>query len=456
VSTLPAAAAGKSSIGLWAAVSIGIGGMIGAGIFSILGVVAQVAGSALPAAFVVGGIVALLATYSYAKLGARYPTAGGAVQFLVEGLGDNVLSGGINTFQWIGYVITLALYASGFAGYAKTFLPEGMPGPWSQIFAVGIILVFTAVNSLGAGTVGKAETLIVVVKVAILVGFVALGMFFITPSRLAPTTWPPMADVLFGAGVLFVGYEGFGLITNAAADMANPQRLLPRALFLAVIIVMVIYVAVAATVIGTLTVPQILAARDFALAEAAKPFLGELGFRLIGIAALLSTSSAINATVFGAANASHQIARDGELPAAFTRQVWSHNQEGLYITAGLAIAFVLLFDLGPIAMMGSAAFLLVYAAVNAGHLRVYRETGAQPALVVLSMLTCLAMFGVLCVYIVRLGNLAPLVALIGLLALSFVAEWVYRRRTGRTLKRRGLTAAAVPTDVVAARRGRLH
>src|ERR687886_550795 len=153
MSTPPTATvAPRSSIGLWAAVSIGIGGMIGAGIFSILGVVAQVAGTALPASFVVGGVVALLATYSYAKLGARYPPAGGAVQFLVEGLGDGVLSGGLNTFQWIGYVITLALYASGFAGYAQTFLPAGTPGPWAQVFAVGITLLFTLVNSLGAGT----------------------------------------------------------------------------------------------------------------------------------------------------------------------------------------------------------------------------------------------------------------------------------------------------------------
>jgi amino acid transporter len=434
MSTTPAATAPRSSIGLWAAVSIGIGGMIGAGIFSILGVVAQVAGSALPVSFLIGGIVALLATYSYAKLGARYPSAGGAVQFLVEGLGDNVLSGGLNTFQWIGYVITLALYASGFAGYAQTFLPTGTPGPWAQVFAVGIILAFTLVNSLGAGTVGKAETLIVGIKVAILIGFVALGMWAVTPARLAPTTWPGLGDILFGAGVLFVGYEGFGLITNAAGAMADPRRLLPRALFLAVGIVIVIYVAVAATVIGTLAVPQILAAKDFALAEAAKPFLGEVGFRLIGIAALLSTSSAINATVFGAANASYQIARDGQLPAAFTHTVWRGNQEGLYLTAGLAIAFVLFFDLGPIAMMGSAAFLLVYAAVNAAHLRVYRETQAQPVLIWLSMLTCLAMFGLLCVYVVQLGSLAALVALVGLLAFSFVAEWVYRRRTGRTLR----------------------
>jgi amino acid transporter len=434
-SNLPTGQAGPTErIGLWAAVSIGIGGMIGAGIFSILGVVAEVSGSALALSFAIGGVVALLVTYSYAKLGARYPTGGGAVQFLVQGFGDGVLSGGLNIFQWIGYVITLALYATGFAGYAMTFLPPGTAGPWPEVFAVGILIAFTGLNSLGAGAVGKAETLIVAIKVAILIGFVATGVFFILPGRLNPATWPAPMDIVFGAGVLFVGYEGFGLVANAAGNMADPKRTLPRALFLAVALVIVIYVAVAVTVIGTLSLPQLLAAKDFALAEAVKPFLGEVGFRLIGIAALFSTSSAINATVFGAANASYQIAKDGELPAAFTRRVWAQSQEGLYLTAGLAIAFVLLFDLGPIAMMGSAAFLLVYAAVNAAHLRIHRETGARPALIWLSLVLCLAMFAMLCVYILRSGTPTPLVALVGLLALSFAAEWVYRRRTGRVLK----------------------
>lgn len=422
-------------IGLWAAVCIGIGGMIGAGIFSILGVVAQVSGSALPLSFAVGGVIALLAAYSYAKLGARYPSSGGAVQFLVEGFGDGVLSGGLNVFQWIGYVITLALYATGFAGYALTFFSHRPGGFWSQGFAVGIVLVFVAVNSLGAAAVGRAETAIVVIKVTILIAFVAGGMIFIDPARLSPSTWPGGADVLFGAGILFVGYEGFGLITNAAGDMADPRRLLPRALFLAVGIVIAIYVAVATTVIGTLNLPQILVAKDYALAEAAKPFLGTIGFRLIAIAALFSTSSAINATVFGAANASYQIARDGELPAAFTRRAWRTNQEGLYITSGLAIVFILFFNLGPIAMMGSAAFLLLYAAVNFAHLRLRRETGANAALIWLSGGSCIGMFVILCIYILKSGEHAPLIALLALLVLSFAGERVYRSVTGRTLSR---------------------
>src|SRR5712675_3696486 len=119
-------AAGPQSgqIGMAAAVSIGIGGMVGAGIFSILGVVAQAAGSAMWLAFAIGGVVALLSTYSYAKLGATFPSAGGAVHFLVKGFGDGVLTGGLNLFMWVGYIISLALYATAFGGYAATFVTE--------------------------------------------------------------------------------------------------------------------------------------------------------------------------------------------------------------------------------------------------------------------------------------------------------------------------------------------
>ena len=116
--------------------------------------------------------------------------------------------------------------------------------------------------------------------------------------------------------MLFIGYEGFGLVTNAAADMRNPRPMLPRALYTSVILVIVIYLAVSVTVTGNLSNAQIEQAKDYALAEAAKPFLGEFGFRLIAIAALFSTASAINATLFGSANVCYMIARDGELPAA--------------------------------------------------------------------------------------------------------------------------------------------
>ena len=424
----------KAGVGLFAAVSIGIGGMIGAGIFSILGVVAEVSGSALPLSFLIGGIVALLAAYSYAKLGATYPSTGGSVQFLVQGLGDGILTGGLNVFQYLAYVISIALYAAGFAGYAMTFLPDGTNAGLQRLLAAGIILVFTAVNFLGSAAMGKAESVIVTIKVTILVGFIVASLFSLEPDRLSPSGWPNGMDILFGAGILFIGYEGFGLITNAAGDMARPKHELPKAIYLAVGIVIVIYVLVSIGVIGNIPLPQLEKAKDYALAEAAKPFLGQFGFKLIAVAAVLSTSSAVNATLYGASNVSYQIARDGQLPGTFTHAIWNRHVEGLFITAGLSIAFVVAFDLGPIAMMASAAFLIVYSAVNVAHLRVRHETGAHPALIVASLLACVLMFVLLMIYIVGHAPAAAWIALVATLVGSFIIEAVYRARTGRHLE----------------------
>ena len=426
-------AANPGQIGMLAAVSIGIGGMVGAGIFSILGVVAQAAGNAMWLAFAVGGIVALLSTYSYAKLGAVFPSAGGAVHFLVKSYGDGVLAGGLNLFMWAGYIISLALYATAFGSYAATFVTAAPSPVLVKSLAVVSVVLLTVVNAFGAKLMGRSETLIVAVKVAILVLFSAVGLWFVKPGNLSPALWPETKSILFAAGVLFIGYEGFGLVTNAARDMRDPRRMLPQALYTSVILVIAIYLAVSLTVSGNLSNEQIERARDYALAEAAKPFLGELGFRLIAIAALFSTASAINATLFGSANVCYMIARDGELPIGLARTEWKQATGGLLLTAALVVLTTLAFDLSGIAMMGSAAFLLIYAAVNAGHLRVLKQTGASALIVWLSIITCLAMFAVLFVYTYG-QQPAAIAALVIIAVASFAAEWLYRRWTGRTIK----------------------
>jgi amino acid transporter len=429
---VPGARAGSAQIGMAAAVSIGIGGMVGAGIFSILGVVAQAAGNAMWLAFAIGGVVALLSTYSYAKLGATFPSAGGAVHFLVKSFGDGVLAGGLNLFMWAGYIISLALYATAFGGYAATFVTTAASALLVKSLAVAAIVLLTLLNAFGARLMGRWETVIVAVKLAILVLFAAVGLWFIRPGYLSPELWPESTSILFGAGVLFIGYEGFGLVTNAAGDMRDPRKMLPRALYTSVLLVIALYLAVSLTVTGNLSDYEIEQSKDYALAEAAKPFLGQFGFRLIAIAALFSTASAINATLFGAANVCYMIARDGGLPAGLSRTEWRGATGGLVLTAVLVLAVMLSFDLSGIAMMGSAAFLLIYAAVNAGHLKVLKQTGASAPLVWLSLLTCLAMFVVLCAYIAREQPRA-LAALVAIAAASFLAEWAYRRLTGRVI-----------------------
>lgn len=420
---------GNSNIGLVAAISIGVGGMIGAGIFSILGVVAGISGSAMPLSFAIGGAVAGLAAYSYVALGKAFPSVGGAVTFLVRGYGEGVTSGALNIFQYLAYIISIALYATGFAAYAATFID--LP---TKVWAIGVVLAFTLVNFLGSRVMGRAESVIVIIKVGILVVFIAAAFLALDKAgaaRLEPTSWPGPLAIMTGAGVLFVGYEGFGLITNAAANMRSPRQELPRAIYASVAIVVVIYIMVAGGVVTNVPLNVLEGLGDSALAVAAQPALGHTGFTLIAIAALLSTSSAVNATLFGAANVAYQIAKNGGLPQAFDRQLWGRDVEGLFITAGLVIVFVVLFPLSAVASMGSAGFLLVYAAVNYGHLRIRGQTGARAWPIVGSIGACLTLFGVLFYYMLT-SALSSAIALVVTFAASYLFEVVYRRRTGRT------------------------
>lgn len=426
----PVSGEGRAAdIGLVAALSIGVGGMIGAGIFSILGVAARISGSALPLCFAIGGIAAGLAAYSYVALGKTFPSVGGAVTFLVRGYGDGVVSGSLNLFQYFSYIITIALYATAFAVYAATFID--LPG---KVWAVSVVLAFTAINFLGSRLMGRAESVIVIIKVAILIAFIVAAFSAIPEkgvARLTPATWPGPLAIFTGAGVLFVGYEGFGLITNAAANMAEPKRELPRAIYGSVAIVVVIYLLVACGVVTNVPLHVLKGLGDSALAVAARPSLGQAGFRLIAITALLSTASAVNATLFGSTNIAYQIAKNGGLPPAFDRKLWGRDVEGLFITSALVLAFVLFFPLSSVASMGSAGFLLVYSAVNIGHLRIRRQTGAKAWPVVASAVICLSLFVVLFYNMVSTSPYSA-IALGVTLAGSFVFEVVYRRRTGRT------------------------
>ena len=409
--------------------------MIGAGIFSILGVSAQIAGHAMYISFILAGFIALLCAYSYAKLGSTYPSAGGPVEFLVKGFGDGILSGGFNILLWIGYVFALALYAKAFGSYAMTFLPINSPDILLNFFVTVIIFIFTGVNFIGAKAVGKSEVFIVATKVAILIFFILVGFFFIDPSKLAFSNITQPTNIFFGAGIVFLAYEGFGLITNTAEEMENPKKTLPRALYLAVAITIVIYVFVSLTVLGNLPIADIIVAKDYALAAAAEPFLGKIGFTFIAIAALFSTSSAINATLYGGANVSYNIAKHGELPKIFERKIWGKSTEGLFITSAFVLLFANFLELDGIAMLGSASFLIIYGAVNIAHLRLYKETKANLVIIIASIISSIVFLVVLIFYEISHSQITLIILLL-IVLLCFIFEGVYRRMSRRILKTR--------------------
>jgi len=284
----------------------------------------------------------------------------------------------------------------------------------------------------GAAAVGRVEFLIVAIKLLILLGFIAVALPTIETGRIVPSAWPSYTDIGFAAAVVFLAYEGFGLITNTAEDLAQPERELPRALLISVVITIFVYVLTAIGVLGALSPSEVADAKEYALAAAVKPSLGDVGFSIMAIAALFSTASAINATLYGGANVSFMIAQHGALPAFFERRLWQNASGGLIFTACLMAGIALTFELEGIAIMGSAAFLIVYGAVSAGHLRLLHETGARRWPVVTAVIGCIVVFALLSRYmwVERPDAIWGLLALLGAgFGIDIFWRWLTGRRT---------------------------
>jgi amino acid transporter len=423
----------SKNIGFWSTVAIGIGGMVGGGIFAVLGLAVQMANGGTPLAFLISGVIALLTAYSYSKLSIAFPTRGGSVEFLNQAFGPGIFTGGMNILLWLSYIIMLSLYAYAFGSYGASFFPTASQPFWRHIFISGVVLLFTFLNVLGAKVVGKSENFIVAIKIAILLFFLAVGLRSINTQSIVPSSWSSPLQLIAGGMVIFLAYEGFELIANTAENVRNPRRTLPRAYFTSVLFVICLYVLVSLVTVGNLSINSIVAAKDYALAEAARPFLGSIGFTIIAIAALLSTASAINATLYGTARVSYIIAKEGELPITLDKEVWQKPVEGLIITAVLTLVMANLFDLSSISTMGSSGFLLIFASVNIANYRLAAKSGSRKWISLLGAIVCLT---ALIVLIIQRATTAPLelLVLVTIVALSFIIEITYRRFTGRTIK----------------------
>ncbi len=421
------------TLGFWSTVAIGIGGMVGGGIFAVLGLAVQTAKGGTPLAFLISGIVALLTAYSYSKLSITYPSRGGTVEFLNQAFGVGIFTGGMNILLWLSYIVMLSLYAYAFGSYGASFFPAALQSFWRHIFISGVVLLFTFLNILGARAVGKSENYIVAIKILILMIFLAAGIWSINTQSIAPAAWSDPLKLVAGGMLIFLAYEGFELIANTAENVRNPRLVLPRAYFTAVLFVIVLYIMVSVVTVGNLTVDSIIAAEDYALAEAARPLLGSVGFTMVAVAALLSTASAINATLYGTTRVSYIIAKEGELPESLDREIWQRPIEGLLITSFLTLVVANLFDLSHISMMGSAGFLLIFAAVNIANFRLAVKSNSHRWISLLGAIVCLIALVTLIVHRAIVSLMEPLVLLI-MIALSFAIEIIYRRLTSRVIR----------------------
>ncbi len=419
-------------LGYWSVASIGIGGMVGGGIFAVLGLAVQMAKGGVPLAFFISGLIAMLTAYAYVRLSVTYPSQGGTVEFLNQAFGSGIVTGGLNVLLWLSYIIMLSLYAYAFGSYGKIFFPAATQAIWKHVLISTVVVFLTILNILGAKAVGKSEVWIVGIKVTILFIFIAFGIVHVNFHHLAPSTWAKPTSLFAGGMIIFLAYEGFELIANTAKDVREPQRTLPKAYYSSVGFVIVLYVLVSMVTAGNLSISQIVAAKDYALAEAAKPFLGATGYTLIAIAALLSTGSAINATLYGAARVSYIIAKDGELPAILEHKIWHRPVEGLLITSVLTLLASNFLDLSSISLMGSAGFLIIFAFVNAANVRLHRKTNSQ---IWISAIGAIASVTAFVALVWRISESMPSkLWLLGImLTAAFSIEAIYRAITGRQI-----------------------
>jgi amino acid transporter len=414
------------TLGLAALVSIGVGGMVGGGIFSVLGLTVQEAGAAAYLSFVVGGAVAALTGSSYARLSVAIRSRGGTATFLDRAFGVGI-AGPLNLLLWLSYFVMLGLYAVAFGAYAAALLGLDPDGEWRRVLGSVVVIAFAVLNLAGARVVGRAEAVLVYFKVAVLLLFCLGGLAFVDTARVSPSAYPSLGSIVFAGALIFLGYEGFELIANASEDARDPERTLPRSYAIAIAGVIGLYVLVAFVAVGNLSPDAIVRDRDYALAAAAQPFLGTAGFKLIAIAAVVSTASAINATLYGAAKFTFLMARDGELPERLGRPVWNRPIGGLVATTLGTLVIVNTVAIEGISLMGSAGFLIVFAAVN---LAAVRLTGRRPLARLVSLAGAAACAGCLVALVAYAAVEIPgqLAVLGALLALAVGGEALIRLR----------------------------
>src|SRR6056297_2674124 len=432
----------EAELGLLDATMIGMGAMIGAGIFVLTGLAAKTAGPAAILVFALNGVVTTFTGLSYAELASAIPRSGGGYAFVNEVFGD-LVSFLMGWMLWFAYMIAGALYALGFAPnfleLLHIYFQGGVPAPEHAAtviitgLALGAVALLVLLNAVSTAASGSVETIFTLIKVAILVVFVAFGF---TAARFSGAEFQPMfpaghtpIDLLPAMGLTFIAFEGYDLITTVTEEVKNPRKNIPRAIFISLAATVVVYFAVVIVAIGTLGAEELGAAGETGIAEAAKSFMPSIpvlggGEALIIFGAVFSTLTALNAVVIASSRVAFSMGREGQLLPRFGQ---IHHRFGTPFVAILTSAIVML---GSVALptqsagnMSSLFFLLSFVVVNVAVIRLRRERPNMhrpyempfyPAPPLIGIALNLVLTGVLVDYLLRTDPLA--------LALS--AAWI--------------------------------
>ena len=379
----------EGSITLGGAVAMGTGVMIGAGIFALTGQIAQLAGPLFPLAFIAGAIVTGFSAYSYIRMSNKWPSSGGIAMILQKCYGPGAVAAGAALLMALSMVIAESLVARTFATYVlRPFDIEG--GPFVPVLAVGVIVFAYVVNIAGNRSVGLFSLVMAAIKIGG-VGLFGIAAIWSSGFRFAAASDPAQAYGVIGfiASMAFtiLAFKGFTTITNSGSEITEPNRNVGRAIMLSIGICMAVYLLVAFGVGSSLTIEAIVAARDYSLAEAAEPALGQAGFLLTVILAAVATASGVLASVFAVSRMLAMLTDMKMIPHSHFGMSGPIQRHTLVYTVVIASTLAVFFDLGRIASLGAFLYLVMDMVVHWGVYRYRREEIGAAGLVLLTALS---------------------------------------------------------------------
>jgi amino acid transporter len=420
----------EGSLTLLGAVAMGTGVMIGAGIFALTGQVAELAGEWFPLAFLAAAIVTAFSAYAYVKLSNAYPSAGGIAMFLEKAYGRTMMTGACALLMYFSMVINESLVARTFGTYTLQLFDAGETDWLVPVLGVGLLSFAFLVNILGNRAIQTMSFFTAFLKIGGIAVFAIAGLWISGLSfegiGVAPSS--TNAGGFLGAVALAIlAYKGFTTITNSGGEIQDPHRNVGRAIVVAIAICVVIYILVAFAVGGNLTIEEIVRARDYALAEAARPAFGKYGLWFTVAFAIVATVSGVIASVFAVSRMLAMITEMKLVPHSHFGMPGSIQKHTLVYTIVAAMVLTVFFDLSRIASLGAIFYIVMDIAVQWGVLRYIRdEIGANAVIVVVAIILDFVVLVALLV-VKASSDLLVIYAAIAGLVLIFVGERLFLR-----------------------------
>lgn len=430
-----------NSLTLTGAVSMGTGVMIGAGIFALTGQVAELAGPLFPWAFLVGAVITAFSAYSYVKMSNAYPSAGGIAMILEKAYGRGTVTGACAILMALSMVINESLVARTFGTYTLQLFDIERGGLLVPVLGVGLIAFAFAVNVSGNRAVGTVSLLMALAKILGIAVFGIATLWLAGGTAAAPTatgTSSSAVGFLAALGLTILAYKGFTTITNSGSELVDPHRNVGRAIVISISICVVVYLLVAFGVAANLSLPQIIASKDFALAEAARPALGDFGLWFTVVLAIVATASGLIASVFAVSRMLTMLTNMQLIPHRHFGMTGPLQRHLLVYTVVIAMALTIFFDLSRIAALGAIFYLIMDIGIHWGVLRHLRkEVAAKPAILITAIILDVIVLGAFLTIKAGSDMLIVVVALIGLVAV-FGGEWLFLQSVKRSQRETGL------------------